>query len=150
MNFNCESCNKKYSSYQSLWIHNKKYHNTKSNKKLASNDIIKCKFCNKIYKHSSSKSRHEVLCNNNPSTPSNQTEIDLLKKEVNELKQLINQKDAKNINKGQIINNSGNITNNNIKIELGLEDIKQLSQDQKLHVLKSIIFGEYPNVINSS
>lgn len=26
MEYICNICNKKYSSYQSLWIHNKKYH----------------------------------------------------------------------------------------------------------------------------
>jgi len=30
IDFNCNLCNKKYSSYQSLWIHNKKFHNTKN------------------------------------------------------------------------------------------------------------------------
>ena len=31
LNFSCEKCNKIYSGYQSLWIHNKKYHNNNNN-----------------------------------------------------------------------------------------------------------------------
>ena len=30
MEYKCNICNKQYSSYQSLWIHNKKYHTTKN------------------------------------------------------------------------------------------------------------------------
>jgi hypothetical protein len=29
MEYTCNDCNKKYYNYQSLWIHNKKYHNNK-------------------------------------------------------------------------------------------------------------------------
>ncbi len=29
--FHCKTCKKYYSSYQSLWIHNKKFHNSSSN-----------------------------------------------------------------------------------------------------------------------
>ena len=31
MEYKCKICNKQYSSYQSLWIHNKKYHSIKFN-----------------------------------------------------------------------------------------------------------------------
>jgi len=30
MEYRCNICNKTYSSYQSLWIHNKKFHNPKT------------------------------------------------------------------------------------------------------------------------
>ena len=152
MSFNCNKCKKQYVSYQSLWKHNKTYHSNKINTSINTNiqEIKhKCKFCDKEFNSKQSKCRHQLhFCKNiplieKPSTPSNQSEIDLLKKEVNELKQLINKKEGNNINKGQIINNNVNV-NNNIKIELGVEDIKKLTQDQKLNVLKSIIFGEYP------
>ena len=75
--FHCKTCKKYYSSYQSLWIHNKKFHtnnihhnnnntqhnnnNTQHNNNINESDYI-CKYCNKIYKHQQSKSRHEKDC----------------------------------------------------------------------------------------
>ena len=38
MEYICNICNKNYSSYQSLWIHNKKYHNNKM-RLMTSNDF---------------------------------------------------------------------------------------------------------------
>jgi hypothetical protein len=31
MVYKCNICNKDYSSYQTLWVHNKKFHNNKMN-----------------------------------------------------------------------------------------------------------------------
>ena len=53
---NCDICNKTYSSYQSLWNHNKKFHKKKETK------TCKCKYCGTIYKQQPSKSRHEKTC----------------------------------------------------------------------------------------
>ena len=44
MEYICNICNKNYSSYQSLWIHNKKYHNNKM-RLMTSNDF-KIESCN--------------------------------------------------------------------------------------------------------
>ena len=48
MEYYCEKCNKVYSSYQSLWIHNKKYHLT-NNKIIKNNEKYKCSSCNKKF-----------------------------------------------------------------------------------------------------
>ena len=57
--YSCLLCNKDYSSYQSLWIHNKKYHKTKDNntntniqsenKKVKSEKKFTCRFCNHMF-----------------------------------------------------------------------------------------------------
>jgi prophage antirepressor-like protein len=81
--FKCNLCNKYYSSYQSLWIHNKKYHNPnvthsvpnvilkKSNviqkeSNIASltinTNILECKYCHKTYANRHSKSKHLKNC----------------------------------------------------------------------------------------
>jgi len=73
-NFRCEKCSKDYSGYQSLWIHNKKYHDTKlqtneninntKSKHFSDNNIKKylCKFCNKLFSRCDSRIRHEKSC----------------------------------------------------------------------------------------
>ena len=63
MEYICNICNKHYSSYQSLWIHNKKYHvcattqlhkmSTKSPHDSTLNKYC-CKFCKKILSRSDS------------------------------------------------------------------------------------------------
>ena len=74
----CNACNKKYTSYQSLWNHTKKFHNDKelynnSNNNIDINKNIKyiqkssvqslqCIYCKKFYKNSSSKCVHIKSC----------------------------------------------------------------------------------------
>jgi thymidine kinase len=58
MEYECKICIKKYSSYQSIWIHNKKFHSkvviqcntiiTDKNTKVILYEI-KCNFCNRIF-----------------------------------------------------------------------------------------------------
>ena len=124
----CNVCNKKYSSYQSLWIHNKKYHNntmyttytnciqyehnkTKnpSTSGIQSNPIQNniCKFCKKELYNRQSRWRHELKCQ----IKSNQEDI---KSELIEIKNEI--KNLKNTKSGptQIIKKvQGNIINGN-------------------------------------
>jgi hypothetical protein len=79
--FQCNICNKYYSSYKSLWNHNKKFHNINSKSSVSQskstvsqsksvvslnipNDkIYKCKYCNCEYKHKQSRWKHEQKCN---------------------------------------------------------------------------------------
>ncbi len=73
MEYKCNICNKKYSSYQSLWIHNKKYHKTDNNVTLYNTNnisiplqhsIIKnqCEYCKKILSRYDSLKRHQQKC----------------------------------------------------------------------------------------
>jgi hypothetical protein len=73
--YSCDICKKNYSSYQSLWIHNKKFHVqkvtekvTESNDKINKTDTkvterngnnLKCKYCDKIFKWKQNKYEHE-------------------------------------------------------------------------------------------
>ena len=75
--YSCNDCNKLYSSYQSYWNHNKKFHtknvqlcsinvqNCSTNVQLCSNKSLICNFCNKIFNSRSTKSMHQKKCKNN-------------------------------------------------------------------------------------
>ena len=81
--YNCNICNKKYASYQSYWIHNKKFHNNDNvqnndNDNVQNNDNelnnkikqYKCKYCNKTFNSNSNMYEHrknvcEKKINNN-------------------------------------------------------------------------------------
>jgi hypothetical protein len=109
MDYKCYICNKNYKSYQSLWIHNKKFHTIKKENKL------QCKYCDKIYKHASSKSRHETQCKNDIKQDTIIEENRELKNEINNLKKDINiLKNNMNINCNNTTNNTTNNTLNNI------------------------------------
>ena len=129
-NFKCEKCNKCYTSYKSLWNHNKKFHDNEVKTDVLMKVInenekeIKCNFCNKIFSSRQSKSEHirkacKVIKTNNNSSNNDNNEIIELKKTVDELKQFIIQnckihpKKLQKINK-QLINNNNTINNNTI------------------------------------
>jgi len=68
MAYICKQCDKKYSSYKSLWFHNYKYHKIEVNPDVnivnipvnnLVNNNVNCKFCNKSFTTRQSKSRHE-------------------------------------------------------------------------------------------
>lgn len=131
--YRCKICNKNYSSYKSLWNHNKKFHTNISqhknsmsqhknsisqhkNKILQHNNsslqhAYSCKYCFKIYKHQQSKSRHEKICNDQINTEVN------IEQQITEIKKLLLQnakihpKTLQKINK-QLINNTTNNNNN--------------------------------------
>jgi len=77
MEYRCTKCNKNYSSYQSLWIHNKKFHRYKliicDQKEIKNNNKeiicdqkeinkLNCIYCNKIFSFRTNKYRHEKTC----------------------------------------------------------------------------------------
>jgi hypothetical protein len=65
----CNICNKNYTSYKSLWNHNKKFH-TKQVSEVGlhnQNDVLvqtinNCKFCKKSFNNRQNKYRHEKIC----------------------------------------------------------------------------------------
>ena len=75
MAYTCKICIKEYKTYQTLWNHNKIFHNDniiesprkseKSPKKTEESPmkIYNCKFCNKIYNNKNSRWSHEQKCN---------------------------------------------------------------------------------------
>jgi hypothetical protein len=66
----CDVCNKLYSSYKSLWKHNKNIHkhidlnkqNITNKEQDLTKKIYNCKYCNKIYNIQQSKWYHEQKC----------------------------------------------------------------------------------------
>ena len=99
MEYKCKICNKLYSSYQSLWIHNKKFHiNVVSNVGLQNlNGVLvqtvnNCKFCKKSFNNRQNKYRHEKICK-----LKEDNKIDLLEKEIIELKNMITTKNNRSV-----------------------------------------------------
>ena len=154
----CKICNKLYSSYQSLWIHNKKFHNkiAKNNnfEQLNNNSITTknhiCKFCNKEYKIQQSKWKHEQTCKNKKDITILKDENNKLKNEIIQLKSIT----PTSINNGSINNGTiNNITNNFVINKIGEEalnkisynDIKDIFRQQKnclYHAIKYVNFNE--------
>ena len=79
MEYKCNKCNKYYKTYQTLWKHNKEFHDDKSIKVLESSHnllkssqnvlessqhikIYNCKYCNKIYNNVKTRWGHEQKC----------------------------------------------------------------------------------------
>ena len=126
MEYKCVICNKTYSSYQSHWIHNKKYH---ANELTITDKKYECNSCNKIFNSRQSKYQHQQKCCNNTITD----EIKQLKAQIKELEKLNQPKLINNCNN----NNSNNTTKttnngiiNNITInQLGDESISKLTKN---------------------
>lgn len=122
--FECKICKKYYQSYQSIWNHNKKFHNniyksdckdrskSKSKHKLQNIDKneIKCFYCDKTYKHRQSKWKHEKTCEKKESFIHKK-----LKQENLELKQQINDLLSKSSDNNQITELLPKSVNNQIK-----------------------------------
>lgn len=146
MEYRCNKCNKQYSSYQSLWIHNKKYHQPivikkDDNKKIPSskkddiviipiannnnpNTILVCKYCKKTLSSRQSRWRHENNCKVKTYIIHEQNKIQT---EIDN-KKIINNT-TYNINQGTI-NNTTNI------IKFGSEDIHAiLNKSQIMQIL---------------
>ena len=71
--YKCKVCNKQYKTYQTLWKHNKKFHNPNTNNNNhnttinQSNIVInqsknECNYCKKMFSHYNNKWRHEKKC----------------------------------------------------------------------------------------
>ena len=97
--YNCNNCDKKYSTYNSLWTHNKIHHNgiktekTIVEKQTENPEIIVeteteygCRICNKTYKHKQTRYRHEKTCNG-IKQPSIELEVEKTKLETEKTKQ---------------------------------------------------------------
>jgi len=134
--YECKICNKSYASYQSLWIHNKKFHkvcvtpnvtngnllvtscNTIVTNEKINNKIIKCCKCNLIFNSRQTRWRHEKKCTRILEISNNNTNINITNNNINN-------NTTNNINNN--INN--NVTNNKIIINaIGNENILNLSK----------------------
>ena len=101
MEYKCDICNKNYKTYQTLWNHNKNFHNiTSTNLHInpqnntispqisTTNNHLVCSFCNKHLSRTDSLKRHEKTCKEKDKELSNvkQLEIQLKIKEQEILK----------------------------------------------------------------
>ena len=150
----CEKCNKEYSSYQSLWNHNKKFHNKLClpkkkaclPEKESLNKLFICNLCKKEYDNRNSKYKHQKKCAENTNSIKQleikfTSEIDKLKSEINKKS---NKKTINNTNNGTIINN--NITINKIGTEnLALLNDNEISQIFNKELESIITFIELLN-----
>jgi hypothetical protein len=115
----CIKCNKEYASYQSLWIHNKKFHPNiviKNQVTVTNSDHNKynCTTCKKCLANRHSKWRHEQKCkqkNNETNEINNKINILTEKIKILENKPMTvkNIKNIQNINNGMI--NKGAVYN---------------------------------------
>jgi hypothetical protein len=154
MEYNCNICNKKYASYQSLWIHNKKYHNKKNNKTSKNMSISSkqeekefvCEHCTKGFSRNDNLKRHYNTCKKYKETIDKvdskilYQEIVKLKEEIEkskeEIEKLKKKPNKKIINIGTI-NTLNNNNHNIINIcNIGDEDINLLLPDDKNHIME--------------
>jgi len=161
MEFKCDICIKKYSSYKSLWNHNKKFHThiltpetpihpPEQHQNKSEN---KCIFCNIIFSRKDSLTRHinKNRCINEKSKDDKIEKIEKenieMKAEMAKLKDMlqkalkIHPKTLQKINNQ--LNNNGIINNNTINIiQLGKEDLtKMLTMDEKMSILNRQAMG---------
>ena len=161
MEFKCDICIKKYSSYKSLWNHNKKFHTNiltpetpihppEQHQNKSEN---KCIFCNIIFSRKDSLTRHinKNRCINEKSKDDKIEKIEKenieMKAEIAKLKDMlqkalkIHPKTLQKINNQ--LNNNGIINNNTINIiQLGKEDLtKMLTMDEKMSILNRQAMG---------
>jgi hypothetical protein len=145
----CHTCNKCYSTKESLSNHNRNIHGIRKLK----NDGNKCKYCNKKFSFQQSKSRHEKTCNTRSEMTIHQ-EMNHLREQIAELQEKlkttkrIDPKTFRAINKilmdrsyrNQQNNNtnSNNVINNYQILSLGSEEMtKVLTQTQKWQIMNS-------------
>jgi hypothetical protein len=154
MTFNCYICKKTYSSYQSLWNHNHKFHNdsdlidSKSQESTENNsdndDISKCKFCNKKFSNRQSRWRHEKTCPENDiknTLEHIKNEIEILKKNSQEIatNKNNNSKNTNIINNGTIINGQNNNVSHLNLVQPGFENINDFTFDEVKNIFNSEI-----------
>jgi len=115
---------------------------SKVSQKVSLNGLLKCKYCDKFYKHKQSKWKHEQKCKEK----NKQSEIDLLKQFLvekdNIIKQILDKNDKLMKQLIKLSNNTGNNNNNNInsnnKIIInayGCENIEYITEK----VLKKLV-----------
>jgi len=157
MEHKCNTCNKNYSSYKSLWNHNKKNHKmdinpklTIVNPKLTINNLkldnnYQCRYCKNIYKFAQGRWRHEQKCDKIEIIEIKE-ENKQMKEEMKELKIIVSNL-SKTTTSQQVINVNGNInTAYNIN-SLGYEKYKgKLTETDKLNLLTGLRHQELPIV----
>ena len=101
MQYFCNICNKKYSSYKSLWLHNYKFHNTKNLKNPQNvlittnkeNSELICEYCKKNLSRKDNLKRHQIKCKNKEHLEKmNNEEISKMKLEILNFQKILHDK----------------------------------------------------------
>ena len=117
----CNICNKDYSSYKSLWNHNKKFHNISDNTLIIHDNTLiihndkkyNCCNCNKIFNNYQNRWKHQKICKDTNILLNLELKNKELEKKINKLENIIskstkitnNNTTNNNTNNGTIINN---------------------------------------------
>ena len=132
MSYYCDQCNKNYKTYQSIWNHNKKFHNNQNIQITTKERKYICIKCNKLFTRKDNMKNHmNNICKNKQELDKVEQmtlEIVELKKELREIKT-----GTKPDNKIVEINNINNgIINNNIIYinKPGTENLLELTKDE--------------------
>jgi len=176
--YKCNICNKIYSSYKSLWKHNKNIHNEKNNILTNNNSIntnnnniisikkvYNCKYCNKNYNFQQSKWYHEQKCSTkikNDENEKNKKEIEVLKLKLQlEKTKRLNNKSFKAINqilkdraneKIQMTVTNGNLnnhSNNNNQITNVTNNILQIQGFGNEEIVDALTIKDKKIILNS-
>jgi hypothetical protein len=107
--YNCEECDKNYTTYMGLWYHNKKYHIAPM---LEEKKKTSCKYCAKQLSCKQSKWRHEQKCQQTKNIP-----IDEKFKQLEDKIKVLEAKpsNTNNSNTTNNMTNSNNTINNSIQ-----------------------------------
>jgi hypothetical protein len=165
MEYKCTICVKNYSSYQSLWIHNKKFHTIAStsqstkhiqtetkhiqnNAKIEPLDKSICEYCKKTLSNSQSRWRHQKICKEKARIDKEQEDKMTLKQELAKIKKdlkleleikfnKLNKKSANKIINYNVSNNVSNVNSNNTLslCKLGGENVDLLTKDERKNIL---------------
>jgi len=145
--YKCNDCNKLYSSYNSLWTHNKTFHKSiktgipivEENPKIIIDTTTEysCRVCNKKYKYKQGKYRHEKTCND-IKQPDREIELE-------KMKQYTLDKEQENIDKEVEL----------VKLKIKLQGMKRIDDKtfktiNKLLMDRSIINNTTNNTINNN
>jgi len=132
MEFNCQTCNKNYKNYQSLWNHKRRIHKEQQINIIDKVKVYMCKNCHKkfvrkdtLYKHNKTPCESAII--------DTTQEKQQLEKQIIELQQKVESLKGHVNNSNNIMNNSHNNygTINNIYINKpGTENILELNEKE--------------------
>jgi len=132
MSYSCDQCNKNYKTYQSIWNHNKKFHNNQNIQITTKERKYICIKCNKLFTRKDNMKNHmNNICKNKQELDKVEQmtlEIVELKNELREIK-TGTKPDSKIVEINNI--NNGIINNNIIYINKpGTENLLELTKDE--------------------
>ena len=136
-NYNCVDCNKKYTSYKSLWTHKKNHHGIKKVKEKKTIIEFCCGTCNKKYKHSQSRKFHEKTCSLVKQS-SIELEVEKTKIEVEKMKQ-------------ETIKLQEKMKQETIKLQIKLQSMKRMDK-KTFKVVNQMLMDRSPinNTMNNT